>query len=238
MSEAPTRLARKRERTRQALLRAARELVYERGHEKISIQDITERADVGLGTFYNYFESKQMIFEAVLDEIRGDFNQHLDKIREPVKDPAMMMALTLKFCMTEAQDNDEWTTFLTYSGLADGNHLLEQDEEQCLQDIQRGVRAGRFKVDDIYYTQSLIMGMVRHVNREISHGRLARSAMENTARYILRMLGLPDLVAKALAATRLPPVAAPARQPVKPAVTETTLQTGNSASVDRPKLVG
>ncbi|MBD3646697.1 MAG: TetR/AcrR family transcriptional regulator [Pseudomonadales bacterium] len=237
MSE-PTRLARKREKTRQALLNAARELVYERGHEKISIQDITERADVGLGTFYTYFESKQIIFEAVLDEIRQRFNERLDAIRAPVKDPAMMMALTLKFCLEQAQDNEEWNTFLTYSGLADGHHRLEQNEEQCLQDIQRGVRAGRFKVDDVYYTQSLVMGMVRHVNREISLGRLSRSAMENTARYILRMLGLPDLVAKALAATRLPPVAAPARQPVGQGVRKEPTIPATPASVDQPKLVG
>ncbi|MGK0338981.1 MAG: AcrR family transcriptional regulator, partial [Candidatus Azotimanducaceae bacterium] len=50
----PTRLVRKRERTRQALIEAAAVLVDERGHERISIQDITDKADVGLGTFYNY----------------------------------------------------------------------------------------------------------------------------------------------------------------------------------------
>ena len=48
---------RKRLRTRKALIHAARDLVYERGHKRISIQDITERATVGTGTFYNYFET-------------------------------------------------------------------------------------------------------------------------------------------------------------------------------------
>lgn len=236
MSE-PSRLAQKRERTRQALLKAARELVYERGHEKISIQDITERADVGLGTFYNYFECKQTVFEAVLDEIRGQFNQRLNAVRQPVKDPAMIMALTLKYCLQQAQDNDEWNTFLTYSGLAPEDHLLEHDEEQCLQDIQRGVQAGRFKVDDVYYMQSLIMGMIRHVNKEISRGCLGRNAMENTIRYILRMLGLPDVVAKALGETRLPPVQAPARHSPGSGLPRPT-SFGNIESVDRSKLVG
>jgi len=236
MSE-PTRLARKRERTRQALLDAARTLVYERGHERISIQDITERADVGLGTFYNYFESKQAVFEAVLDEFRDQFNQRLNTIRQPVKDPATIMALTLKYCLQEAQDNDEWNRFLTWSGLPADVHRLEQDEEQCLQDIQRGLKAGRFKVDDVNFTQNLIMGMSRHVTREITGGRLGRGAIEHTVRYILRMLGLPDLVAKALAESRLPPVQTPSRpprvSPVSPPQTD-----ANPASVDQSKLVG
>ena len=49
------RTTRKREKTRAALVNAARQLVFARGQEKISIQDITDAADVGLGTFYNYF---------------------------------------------------------------------------------------------------------------------------------------------------------------------------------------
>lgn len=203
-------LALKRQKTRSALLHAARELVYERGHERIAIQDITERADVGLGTFYNYFESKQCIFEAVLEEIRDGFRRELDRMRQPLKDPALIVAHTLKYCFQQAQDNEEWNTFVTYSGLT-GDYRLHQDEAQCLEDLRRGVAAGRFKVDDVGFAQSLIIGMVKHVNTEIACGRLGRKAIEDTIRYILRMLGLPDLVAKALVQTPLPPVAVPRR---------------------------
>lgn len=204
------RLARKRQKTRQALLDAARSLVYERGHERIAIQDITERADVGLGTFYNYFESKQAVFEAVLADMRQHFNEELDRIRQPLKDPALIVAQTLKFCFAQAQDNEEWNRFLTYSGLT-GDYSLHQDEEQCLMDLKRGIAAGRFKVEDAVFAQNLVLGMVKHANSEIARGRLGRQAMEETTRYILRMLGLPDLVAKALVQTPLPPVAAPKR---------------------------
>jgi AcrR family transcriptional regulator len=200
------RTNRKRERTRAALVNAARKLVFSRGQEKISIQDITDAADVGLGTFYNYFDTKSMAFEAVLEQIRGQFTANLNQLREPLKDPATVMAFTLQYCFAHAQDNQEWNTFLTYSGLS-GDYLLHQDEDQLLADIQRGVKAGRFKAEDINFTQSLILGIVRHVNQEIRQGRLARSAMAEATRHILRMLGLPDQVAKALTQSPLPPVA-------------------------------
>lgn len=209
-----SRQTNKREQTRGKLVAAARTLVYERGHEKIAIQDITDSAGLGLGTFYNYFDSKQAIFESVLDEIRQAFNQRLNMLRAPLKDPALIVAITHKYCFHQAQDNEEWTTFLTYAGLS-GDHVLGQDADQCLADIKRGVSAGRFKVDDVYFAQSLVTGMVRHVNQEISRGRLSRQAMEDATRYILRMLGLPDLVAKALVQTPIPAMAAPGVTSVK-----------------------
>ncbi|MEX0941890.1 MAG: TetR/AcrR family transcriptional regulator [Pseudomonadales bacterium] len=205
-----SRPTKKREQTRRKLIAAARELVYQRGHEKIAIQDITAQANVGLGTFYNYFDTKQAVFEAVLDDIRQTFNKRLDELRAPLKDPALIVAVTHKYCFQQAQDNEEWNTFLTYSGLG-GEYTLGQDEDQCLADIKRGVNAGRFKVEDVFFAQSLVIGMVQHVNREIARGRLSRQAMEEATRYILRMLGLPDLVAKALVQTPIPAMAAPRR---------------------------
>jgi hypothetical protein len=41
--------------------------------------------------------------------------------------------------------------------------------------------------------------------------------MSETTRYILRMLGIPDLVAKALTQSPLPPVAASKRNPLQAA---------------------
>ena len=214
-TETAPRNSRRRERTRAALVTAARSLVFERGHEKIAIQDITERADVGLGTFYNYFETKTAVFEAVLDDMRAAFNEELEKLREPVKDPAFIVAITLKHCLRAAQDHGQWRTFIAYAGLQ-GEHFLLQDEDQLLEDIKRGVAAGRFKVEDVHFAQSLIMGMVKHVTREIRDGHLNRKAMDDTTQYVLRMLGLPEMVARALIQTPLPAAAAPKKGPTPP----------------------
>lgn len=62
--EAPGRRERKKLATRQALHRAATELVEERGLANVTVEAITERADVAVRTFFNYFPSKE---EAVLE---------------------------------------------------------------------------------------------------------------------------------------------------------------------------
>lgn len=197
----------KRTRTRDALISAARALVFERSHEKISIQDITCRASVGTGTFYNYFATKDDVFEAVVEEYKNQFVQEIEETRSRIKDPAMMVAATLKYYFHQAQHNESWRTFLSFSGLP-GRIDLRQDSHESFKDIQRGVAAGRFKVEDCHFAQSLIAGMIDHINSEIANGRLAPNATDEAVRYILRMLGLPDPVAKALTQSPLPPVSA------------------------------
>lgn len=199
----------RRQATRKALLSAARDLVFERGHDRVSVQDITARAKVATGTYYNYFESKQDIFLAVAEQMHEEMADQIEPTRNNTSDPAMRIALTLKYYFYQSADNEDWREFTRNVGL--GHLSLQQDPNQLREDIQRGVKAGRFRVDDIHFTQSLISGMVHHVNVSIQKKQAGRNTIEFAIRSILQMLGLPDLVSKALTQTPLPPVSAPKR---------------------------
>jgi AcrR family transcriptional regulator len=61
--------------TRLRLFRCALQLFSERGFPNVTVEDITEAADVGKGTFFNYFESKDHVL-GVMAEIQ------LGKVRE------------------------------------------------------------------------------------------------------------------------------------------------------------
>ena len=58
------------ERTHEALLRAFRELVFERGYDAISVRDIIENANIGRSTFYEHFENKEDLLRRALGPIR------------------------------------------------------------------------------------------------------------------------------------------------------------------------
>ena len=64
--------------TRVRLFRCALQLFAERGFPNVTVEDITETADVGKGTFFNYFESKDHVL-GVMAEIQ------LGKVREALR---------------------------------------------------------------------------------------------------------------------------------------------------------
>jgi AcrR family transcriptional regulator len=67
-SEIQDRTQRRAVRTRQRLLEAALAMVSEKGVEATTIERITERADVGKGTFYRHFASKDEVVVALVDK--------------------------------------------------------------------------------------------------------------------------------------------------------------------------
>jgi AcrR family transcriptional regulator len=63
-----TRHQRHRLKTRREIIQAAVELVLEKDYETVTVQDITDRADIGRGTFYIHFKDKE---EVVWTAIQG-----------------------------------------------------------------------------------------------------------------------------------------------------------------------
>lgn len=68
MAEAK-KLDRRIARTRRALGNALIELIMELGYDKISIRDLTERADIGYATFYRHYKSKDELLTRYLSSI-------------------------------------------------------------------------------------------------------------------------------------------------------------------------
>ena len=62
------RKARERDARRNQILAATRELLFEKGLQATSISQIAKRAELGVGTIYFYYQSKEEIFYALQDE--------------------------------------------------------------------------------------------------------------------------------------------------------------------------
>jgi AcrR family transcriptional regulator len=75
----------KRERTkaanREAILLAARRVFAQLGYEASTVRDIIRGTDLASGTFYNYFRSKEEVFEALADDGAARFKPQLQAAR-------------------------------------------------------------------------------------------------------------------------------------------------------------
>ena len=70
-------------RTRAALRTALLALVTERGYDKVTVQDVLDRADVGRSTFYAHFRDKDALFDSCFDDLRTDLERELGAATGP-----------------------------------------------------------------------------------------------------------------------------------------------------------
>lgn len=110
------RRERRREETSEKLFIAAIELFSRKGFAHTRVEEITQAADVGKGTFFNYFPSKEHVLGYLVTKQHGTIRQHLllaregkteirdillslarDLIRVPGKSPQMARSLISAF---------------------------------------------------------------------------------------------------------------------------------------------
>jgi AcrR family transcriptional regulator len=81
-AESPDRRQRRSAETRERLFRAALGLFAEKGFTETTVADITDAADVGKGTFFNYFPSKEHILVAFSDMQLSKLQATVDEMRD------------------------------------------------------------------------------------------------------------------------------------------------------------
>jgi AcrR family transcriptional regulator len=97
---APDRRQRRGAETRERLFRAALKLFAQKGFAETTVEDITNAADVGKGTFFNYFPSKEHILIAFSDMQIGKLQSAVDGMRQS-SEPMQTFLRTLSVRITE-----------------------------------------------------------------------------------------------------------------------------------------
>ena len=99
---------RRQKKTRQAIFDALAELLMSKTYEKITIQDIIEKADVGRSTFYAHFETKDELLHSICSELLSHIvhaahdGSHTHGLKECDEKPLSVFCHRLK----HLQEND------------------------------------------------------------------------------------------------------------------------------------
>ncbi len=212
MSTTPTqqtnRLDRRKARTRAALIRAAQTLIAQ-GRMNVPILEITQAADVGMGSFYNHFETKEQLFEAAVDVVMDGYGQLLDNLTAGINDPAEVFACSFRLTGRLNRREPE----LSRVPLNNGLQLLSADTglaPRVRRDIAAAEEAGRFNVADLDVAVTMTAGALLALGQLLNDQpeRDVEETTDRVTRELLRMFGMSRRQAQRICSLPLPDIAA------------------------------
>jgi AcrR family transcriptional regulator len=202
--ERPNRLARRKQRTRAALITAAQSFIAA-GKLNVPVLELTQAADVGMGSFYNHFDSKEELFDAALTEVLDVHGALLDELTESLEDPAETFARSYRLTGRLFRRRPQESRVLLSSGLA----LLSSDRgvaPRARRDISAGVDAGRFHVADMSLAVAIVGGALLGLG-QLLHDEPERDDAETADKvteHVLVLLGMPADEARRICQLPLP----------------------------------
>jgi AcrR family transcriptional regulator len=200
-----SRQDRRRARTRARLVAAAGALFARQGVDNTRINEITEEADVGFGSFYNHFASKEAIVEAVLAETVAAQGAAIEAVTADLDDPAETVAVAHRYFVNLARIDPNWAWLLIRLDLSH-NITLAALGPYAQRDLERGIRAGRFNVPDKRVALFAAGGALLAVMRAVLDGHAPKNADRHHAEGILRLLGLAPQDAAEVAGRPMPKI--------------------------------
>jgi AcrR family transcriptional regulator len=207
------RSARKRALNRQKLIEAATELMAKGGPSALTVTAVTELADLGIGTFYNYFDSREQIITAVIMEAMESMGQRLDTLTREMEDPAEMFSVSLRHLVGTAVSDPLWGWLLVRLGVAQ-KELMNILGPRAERDLQKGIDAGRFAIPDLPVATAIYFGGLLATMHAHLHGSTTGDPSPAFAECMLRAVGLTAAEAKEMAGRPLPPLPALETQPI------------------------
>jgi AcrR family transcriptional regulator len=193
-------------RTHAQLLAAGRVVIARKGVDAATIAEIAEEADVGFGSFYNYFSSKEDLLDAVIDDALELHGQAVDALTADESDPAAVIATALYATLSLTWNDPIWGWLLVRVAVTHES-LLRRLGERLLSDLRRGIDEGRFRVTTPAVAEYAIGGALIAFVRGKLDGDLDASQDAEFVAYALRILGVSPSQSAKIAARRRPPAA-------------------------------
>lgn len=199
-----SRVLRRKQRTRAALIGAAQGFIAD-GKLNVAVLDITQAADVGMGSFYNYFDNKEELFAAAVAEALDAHGALLDALTADIDDPAEAFGCRFRLTGRLFRRRPQESKILLANGVA----LLTSDRglaPRALRDIEAAASAGRFTVEDPHLALAMAGGAIMGLGAllAVDPDRDDAHAADSVTADVLRLFGMSAAEAADVCARPLP----------------------------------
>lgn len=199
------RVARSQERKREALVKAGYTVMSKKGIDQATMQEIAELADVGAGTIYSYFKSKDELAVAVMERLMFDLALRIEAVTDSFTDPAQVYAFGVRTVIEAATTDIRWKQLLYRSEvIADAMH--RRMGPFAIRDLENASKAGRFKVKDASLTFKMAAHAIVGGCLSINQGEFPADDVEEMVVRTLCMTGIGEAEAIELANRERPPL--------------------------------
>jgi AcrR family transcriptional regulator len=181
---AANRFERRKERTHGDILRAAEQVMAHKGVHATTIADIAEAADVGVGTFYLHFGTKEALFDALVADTVERMKDAIDQARAGATNVIEEVEASTRALCRFASDNRQ--VFRVGFGHGSTYHeVVREAQEMFAADIEntieRGAAEGLFSdIDPALAAQAAIGMSTQLLAWWTEHDHVAIEALEQT----------------------------------------------------------
>lgn len=193
-----TRVERRKQDTRARILAAAETLMRANPVDTVTIQDITEAADVGHGSFYLHFKSKYEVLVPIVQSWAANMDARLARVLRGVKDPAKIMATSARHMGRLIVRDPLWRWFLEHSGVPVAE-IRRAVGRFSGRDFDDGLESGRFVVNEPVAMSSYAFGGFVSCLMSAFDLPDPDQRIDDAVELMLRVFGLAPGEAKAIA---------------------------------------
>jgi AcrR family transcriptional regulator len=184
-------------------MNAARHLFAVQGPEATTVAEIADAADTAIGSFYNYFASKDELLAALLRESLAAELEQIRQLQARVEDVAEAVSVAHRHLVGMADREPDWAWLLVRLEVSHraGTAVLG---EAAVEDLERGIAEGRFDVVDPGVAIQASGGALTSVIHARLLGDLGDQAAAAHAEGVLRSFGMTAAEAHEVAHRPLP----------------------------------
>ncbi len=158
-----SRSQRRSRETRDKLLSAAEKIFLEKGYDNATTRQITERADLGAGTFYVHFRDKRDIYDALVRRVNRRMHREWLAARRPEMSVEEQVVAALRVSFAYFRKNADLARLILIKGPpvdAEYTMRLHSGVGAELHDIlEDGIQSGRVSEIEPAVLATVIMGI-------------------------------------------------------------------------------